>query len=296
MKRKILITGSTGFIGHNLKEGLFKDYSIVAPVSSELDLINSEEVKLFLERYQFDMVIHCATHNATITSKKDLSKVLYSNLMMFFNLARCYKLYDRMFYFGSGAEYDKENYVPQMKEDYFDMHVPKDDYGFSKYIMAKYIENKPNIYDLRLFGCFGKYEDWRIRFISNAICKTIYNLDITIKQNVYFDYLYINDLVKIIKLLIEKPKLENHYYNVCTGKTIDLLSIAKKILAISNKNLKIVIKSSGLKREYSGDNHQLLKEIGQFEFTPLDQAIKELYIWYKSNKKLINKNFLLTDK
>ncbi len=42
-----------------------------------------------------------------------------------------------------------------MPENYFDTHVPKDQYGFSKYIMAKYSEKLEGIVDLRVFGCFG---------------------------------------------------------------------------------------------------------------------------------------------
>jgi GDP-L-fucose synthase len=57
-------------------------------------------------------------------------KVLFNNLGCFFNLARCSHDYGKMIYYGSGAEYDKRYYLPKMTEDYFDAHVPVDDYGF----------------------------------------------------------------------------------------------------------------------------------------------------------------------
>jgi len=296
MKKKIFITGVNGFIGRNLKEQLEKEYQTHTPSSKELNLLDHSKVEEFLSKHQFDIVIHCATHNATRISTKDLTKVFYNNLRMFFNLVRCHNTYKKMLYFGSGAEYDSSHYIPKMKEKYFDTHVPINNYGFSKYIMSKYIEKTDNLYDLRLFGCFGKYEDWRIRFISNAICKAIFDLDITIRQNVYFDYLYINDLVQILKWFIEAKKISHKHFNVCTGQTIDLLTLAKKILKISGKRLKIKVGRKGLKGEYSGDNRRLLKTIGQFNFAPIDQAIKELYNWYSENKDLINKNLLLVDK
>lgn len=282
--KKILVTGSTGFIGKNLTEQLQLSYDISSPTSKQLNLLDENQVKKYLLKNKFDVVLHCATHNGTKVSNKDLSLVFKNNLKMFFNLARCNSLYKKMFYFGSGAEYDMRNYIPKMKEDHFDTYVPVDDYGFSKYIMAKYIKNIPNIYDLRLFGVYGKYEDWRIRFISQSICQVISNKDIIINQNVFFDYLYIDDLVKIIKLLIEKKTILPRHINVCTGKTMDLISLAKIVIDISGKKLKIKIKEKGLKKEYSGNNNKLLKAIGNFKFVQIEQSISELYNWYKNNK------------
>lgn len=296
MKKTILITGSSGFIGRNLKEQLSSEYKVFAPSSKELDLLEEGKVRIYLKSHNFHTVLHCATHNATNVSAKDLSLVFKNNIRMFFNLARCNNLYKKMFYFGSGAEYDKKHYLPGMKEEYFDTYVPADDYGFSKYIMAKYIKNVQNIYDLRLFGCFGKYEDWRIRFISNAICKVIYNLDITMNKNVFFDYLYINDLPKILTYFIDARQLKYQYYNICTGTTVDLLSIARKILKITGKKNHIVIATKGLKKEYSGDNRRLLKEFKSIQFTPIDKAIHELYEYYKSNKSIIDSKMLLIDR
>jgi len=292
IKKKILITGSTGFIGKNLTEQLQLNYDISSPTSKQLNLLDENQVKKYLLKNKFDLVLHCATHNGTKVSNKDLSLVFKNNFKMFFNLARCNNLYKRMFYFGSGAEYDSRNYIPKMEEDYFDSHVPVDDYGFSKYIMAKYIKNIPNIYDLRLFGVYGKYEDWRIRFISQSICRAISDINITVNKNVIFDYLYIDDLVKIIKILIEKKDISFQHINVCTGKTIDLISLAKIVIDISGKKLKIKIKEKGLKKEYSGDNKKLIEIIGNFKFTNYDTAINNLYSWYIKNEKIINKKYL----
>lgn len=285
---KILITGASGFIGANLKEQLVSEYRIVAPTSKELNLLESYQVEKYIKQHKFDAIIHCAIHNINKPSNKDASLLFRNNLLMFANLARCNKFYTRMFYFGSGAEYDVRNYIPKMKESYFDTHVPVDDYGFSKYIMAKYIYNIPNIYDLRLFGIYGKYEDWRIRFISQSICRAICNKDILINKNVYFDYLYIDDLSKIVKIFLEKKQIPRRHYNICTGKTIDLVSLAEIITKISGKKIKVKIIDRGLKKEYSGNNKMLLKTIGKFRFTDNEQAIYELYNWYVNNRSKID--------
>lgn len=196
-----------------------------------------------------------------------------------------------MIYFGSGAEFGRENWIPKMKEEYFDQHVPQDQYGFSKYIMTKYAQSNSNIYNLRLFAVFGKYEDWRVRFISNACCSAVFGLPIKINQNAFFDFMYIDDLIKIIKWFIDnKPR--NKVYNICTGRAVDFKSLTEEIIKISGKSTQILIKAEGLSKEYSGDNFLLLKELKNFKFTPIDEAVKYLYNWYDSNKQIIEKDKL----
>jgi UDP-glucose 4-epimerase len=291
--QRVLITGPAGFIGRNLVEQLGPGFEIVSPGHAELDLLDDASVRAFLVERRVDIVLHSATHNATRTSSKDVTRVLSSNLRMFFNLARCDDLFGRMFYFGSGAEFDLRYYQPKMSESYFDAHVPDDDYGLSKYIMSKHAEQSERIYNLRIFGCFGRHEDWRIRFISNAICKALFDMDITMFQNVYFDYLYVNDLVRIVRTLLEAGPLQHHVYNVCSGSSVDLMTLAELVRQTSGKPVEIRAQSPGLKPEYSGDNSRLMAEIGPFELTPVETAIRELYAWYEARRDAIDPATLL---
>ena len=169
--KKILLTGSNGFIGKNLREKWEDKYNLVAPTSMELDLRNLEKTESYLKSGKFDIVVHAANRNETRKKETTAYDALDGNLRMFFNLERCKNYYGKMFYFGSGAEYDRMHYVPNMSENYFGTYIPKDAYGFSKYIMSKTCESNDNIFDLRLFGVYGKYEEWERRFVSNAICK-----------------------------------------------------------------------------------------------------------------------------
>ena len=293
MKHRLLITGGSGFVGKNLKELLADTYYITAPSSKQLNLMDTEKVRAYLRKNNFDYVIHAAADVITRNYTKDPTLVLYNNMRMFVNVARCNTLYKRMIYFGSGAEYDMINYRHKMKEDYFDTHVPKDYYGFSKYLSAKYIEATDNIIDLRLFGCFGPYERWQVRFISQSICKAIFDLDIEIGQNVKFDYLYVKDLAPIVESLLTKKRLKFHHYNICTGSSVDLRSIAETIKKVSGKNIKIKLVKNGMKKEYSGDNKRLRSEVKNLQLTPLPVAIAEMFEWYLRQKKNINKKELM---
>jgi len=289
---KILITGGAGFIARNLAEQLNNEYTVSSLDVKELDLLDSLKVFDCIKSNKFDVVIHTATYDVVARfSTKDPAKVLENNLKMFFNIARCKDYFGKMIFFGSGAEFGRENWIPKMKEDYFDKHIPTDQYGFSKYMMTKYAQLNKNIYNLRLFGVFGKYDDWRTRFIPNACCHAVLNLPIRIDQNKYFDFLHIDDLVKIVKWFIDnKPK--NNVYNICTGNVNDFKTLAEKIIKISGKNLDIDIKTEGLGREYSGDNTLLISELKDFKFSSIDDKLKDLYNWYNSNKNIIKKDEL----
>lgn len=276
---KILVTGTNGFIGRNIKEFLeVKHYNVYSPKRNELDLLNEELVSSYLTKEKFDVVIHCGI---TLTS-------IDQNIKMFFNIEKLSKHFGKLICVGSGAEFGLKYYKPKMKESYFDKHVPdkSDIYGYSKYIIAKKInEKRENIYNLRVFGIFGKYEDYRRRFISNNICRVLMGEDISINKNTYFDYLYVNDFLKILEKFILNNSKQN-IYNVCSGKIVDFLTLANIIKNIDGTNKKITIRESGINPEYSGDNSLLLQEFEDIEFSAHEKSIEELYFWYKNESKL----------
>ena len=289
----LLITGASGFIGRNLAEHLRGDYDITAPSHSELDLGDEDAVRQLFESKRFDVVLHCATVRSNRMTGEP-SNLFADNCRIFFNLVRQRTHFGRMLYFGSGAEYDRRCYQPRMREEYFDAHVPIDGYGLSKYICAKYCEQLANVTNLRLFAVFGKYEAWQVRFISNACCRVIHGLPITLRRDVRFDYLYVDDLTAIVKWFIEHPA-SNRAYNVCTGTAVLLSDLAKIVALVSNRNPEILVREPGLGVEYSGDNARILAEIGGCRFTDLTQSITELYRWYETHQAEIDPTLLQFD-
>ena len=289
---KILITGGTGFIGRNLKEQLSEKYLVYAPERNSLDSTQLVQLQHYLKDNNFDIVIHSANINTTRNKLTTPYDALDGNLRMFFNLEQCKEYYGKMYYFGSGAEYDMQHYIPDMKESYFGTHIPKDPYGFSKYIMSKTCENSSNIYDLRLFGVYGKYEEWERRFISNAICRALKGMDITIQKNVYFDYLWIDDLCEIMEWFICHEPTYKHY-NVCRGSKIDLYSLACIVKEVLNIDCNIVVKEKGWKPEYTGNNERLLSEMGKFKITDYEESIEKLCYYYKENIDSIDEKKLI---
>jgi len=290
-KKNILITGGSGFIGQNLKEILSSKYTINSPNHQDLELTDEKLVEEFFKKNKIDVVIHCANIGGTrkTTELKDTFQI---NLRMFLNLLRCKKYYKKMIFLGSGAEYDKRQALVKVKETDFDKTVPVDDYGFYKYVCSRFIEKEKNIVNLRLFGIYGRFEDYEIRFISNSICKALLNLPITINKNVYFDYFYVKDFVGIIDYFISH-KTKYQFYNIGRGVSIDLYSIAQKILRITKKELPIKINIKGINKEYACDIQRLKEEIPNFRCTDFDLSIKELIDYYQSRLQLLKKEDIL---
>jgi UDP-glucose 4-epimerase len=111
-------------------------------------------------------------------------------------------------------------------------------------------------------------------------------------QNAVFDYVYIDDLSRIIEYFIENETKEK-FYNVGSENHLDLLTILNKIKKISGKDFEIIIKNPGINKEYTSDNSRLKSELKDFKFTDIDSSIKELYDYYLKNKENIKKEFLL---
>ncbi len=292
----ILITGGKGFIAKSLTEQLTKNnkYKIFSPSSKELSLINESDVDNFIISNKIDIIIHTANKGGGRDSL-DFKNLTEYNLRMFFNIAKHEKNVKKIISFGSGAEYGKHKPIIEVKEDEYRLAQPIDEYGFYKSITSKYIEKSEKIIQLRIFACYGKYENYLLKFITNSIVKNLFKLPIIINQNVYFDYMYIDDLIKIVDYFINNDA-KYKVYNASSGKKVDLLTLANTINKISEYKSEIVVLNSDLNNEYSSNNDRLKGEITKLNFTSHEKAISEMYKYFKSNLSFIDKQEIIDDK
>lgn len=286
----ILLTGATGFIGGTILSKLKHSYSIFAPSHKSLDLSDEQKVMRFFKAHAIDVVIHCAVIGGS-RSDQYVDHMLLDNLRIFFNIAKCQNYFGRMINIGSGAAYDKRYPIIRVKEESLGDHIPGDAYGLFKYICSDYINHSKKIVDLRIFGIFGEGEDYCHRFISNAMCRQILGLPITMKHNVCFDYLDVLDFVDIVDYFISH-KAQYHAYNVGTGRKIDLMTIAKKVVSLGSGTTKIIREKNVWANEYTCNIGRLRREIPQLKFTPMDQSLTRLYAWYLGKKHLIKNSEL----
>ena len=293
--KTILLTGGNGFIGKNIQESFLADkYRIVAPRSFELNLADTSAVDEFFRTRSFDAVIHAAVKPGH-RNAKDKANLFYTNVRMFENLARHTDKFGKLINIGSGAVYDTAADNRWVSEDQIGLRCGQDEHSFCKYVVHKRIESLANAVDLNIFGIFGKYEDWEIRFISNAICKTLFDLPITLRQNRRFSYLYVNDLMPVLDYFIEHPA-NYKSYNVTPDEETELLHAAQTVQHVLGKKNEIRVGTPGYGLNYSGCNARLKAEMKNLQFTPLAQAVQELCAYYQGIQPRLDQNLLRQDK
>lgn len=278
-KKKILLTGGTGFIGRNILPILQSKYEIKSPRRNELNINDENSVDEYLSENDFDILIHSANITPGKNPVDKVENMLEYTIKAFLNFQKHSDKFEKMFYLGSGAEYDKRNDIVLIKETDIGKSIPVDPYGLAKYVINQIARGSKNIYNLRIFGCYGP-TDAKTKFIRDCIDCCLEHRPITIRQNCYFDYMYVEDLAGIIDKMINS-ELKHHDYNICTGKKIDLLTIAKIIDKKMQNNLGIEIAKEGLNKEYTANNDRLLNDIGDFIFTSIDEGIQKQINWQK---------------
>ena len=276
--KTVLLTGSGGFIGKNLKDYLEDKYNLLTPRSFDLNLTNSDEVKKYFEENKIDFVIHCASVGGA-RDVQDKDTTIEDNLVMVDNILK-YKSDDvRVILFGSGAMYDKSRNLHKVKEIEIGNFVPEDLYGKSKMLIAEKIKDRNDVLMLNIFACYG-YGEKESRFPTYAIKSVITGKTIEINQNVIFDYLWVEDMEHVVHYFIEnEPK--NNIINITPSKSISLLEIANIVNSFENNKVDITVKNKIMNNEYTGDNAILLSEISNLVFTDIKEGLKKLYnyIW-----------------
>lgn len=271
--RNILLLGSSGFIGRNVSQYFARRYNISLPTRKKLDLLDADAVYTYLKKGKFDVVINLATP----TGQNDLDKlneIFERSLRVFINLTHCSDFYGKMIYIGSGAEYGKHRTIINIEENEFGIELPRDPYGLSRYIMNDISAGSNNIYNLRLFGCYGT-GDPSFKLIPHVLSCIREGRSIELKQNTLFDFLYVKDVIPVIEYFIEnEPK--HRAYNLCSGTKIFISEIAAEVRQQMNSNLPIVFKQDGFGFEYTGSNKRLCLEMPKWYPRMISEGIKEL--------------------
>ena len=270
--KRVLLTGGTGFIGRNIKPILEKEIILFSPNRIELNLKDEQSVREYINTNKIDVVIHSANPNPVKNSVDNINSFLEDSLRCFMNLYSARDLYEKMFFLGSGAEYNKQLDIRSISERDCFRSIPNDSYGFAKYIMNTICHYDEKLVNLRIFACYGP-TDHESKFITHCIRSCMNNQNITIRQNCYFDYMHVYDLGKILVHLIKKYPCGNDY-NVCSGTRISLYEIAQIVKEKMQSNCEIELLSDGMNKEYTGSNAKLIQELGSYEFIPLEMGIE----------------------
>ena len=271
MKERILITGSTGFIGSHIVNLLLEKniyiYDILREKNKNSKYIKKlkknknyfpifykkfKELEEKLKKIKINTVINCATYYSTKNDIKTIENLIQTNIIFCSVILETLKKKIKKFInFGSMMEYSSGNYFS-----------PKNFYAITKFSFQKieefYKKYNPKIkfYDLKLYETYGD-NDKREKIIPTIIKKYLQNKNMKIiSKNLIMNFVHIESLMLAIEMIISN-KIQEGEYCIKNKKFTKI----KKIIDSLNNKLKKKIKVKYLTSEKFSNNNKKLKNL-----------------------------------
>ena len=242
MKKTILILGGTGFIGYHLaKEALKKGFEVTSVSKNHpkkrrlknvkyliLDISNKNSVEKKIKK-NFKYVVNLAgyvdhsektkTYKSHYLGCKNISNFfLKKKLIRFIQVGSCME-------YGHAKSPQKENFKCK----------PESVYGIAKLLSTRHLLNLYKkkqfpVTILRLYQVYGPYQDLN-RFLPIVINSCKLNKDFPCSHGrQYRDFLYVNDLISAIFLILKNQKALGEILNIGIGKPLKIKNIIQKII------------------------------------------------------------------
>ena len=280
---KILVTGSSGFIGSQLVNKLVKKNFVVG-----LDDFSSGGKKRILKDKNFyfikgscdnkknlrkikgniDFIYHLAGQSSGENSFYDPLNDLKKNLLSTVTLLDfAIKKKCKRFIFASSMSV----YGNRISANEGDKPNPISFYGLSKFCseeyIKKYLDKKLNYTICRLFNVFGagqtldNYSQGMIRIFLTQIKKSNY-LKIKGSPNRVRDFIDINNVVSILEQIPYSSKTKNQILNIGSGSSLSVSQIVKILKKNINKNFLVrYVKGTPLDQNKIYSDNRKLKKI-----------------------------------
>lgn len=299
MKKKVLITGGTGFIGRNVVDELisrgWEVHSLVFPpfapekeglIQYEMNLMDTDAVNKFLKEHNFENLIHLAWYVGPKCHVHDLN---LDWTLATLNLLKSFKENGGKRFAGAGTISEYEYKYGYLLEDETPTS-PKTLYGESKNSIYKIasVYCKQNGIEFkwpRIFNLYGPAEKSQ-RLMPSVINSCLKGEDVKVSDCLKFqDYLHVKDtacgIVDVFESDIEGA------VNICSGKPVQLRTIVEKIAELTNFKGEILWGAipAAFGDEVVVGNNEKLKSIGWSQKYSLEEGLKETIDWWKEHNK-----------
>jgi nucleoside-diphosphate-sugar epimerase len=269
--KRILITGSQGFLGRKLVRSLRSKGYIV----EEFDLHVGDISTFTFDFDQLDHVVHLASLVFVPASWEKPVAFYQTNVLGTINILElCRKMKCSLTYLSSYV-YGSPQYLPV--DENHPIH-PASPYNHSKLLAENACSYFASTFDIpvtvfRPVNVYGPDQNPDflipkiIRQVFDPACEVIEVMDLRPKR----DFLFIDDLIMAINRSIELER--SGIYNVGSGYSIDVESIVKSIL-----------EASGVKKPYRSVNSERQNEIWDV-YVDISKAAAELKWFPKTDFK-----------
>lgn len=245
-KEKILVIGSSGFIGSHTVERFTElhklCYEFDIKRSKDEDIRSLESTKRTLNATEPSVIIHLAASQGIQASRHNPLVDLETNGLGMLNLVtgiKQLKMSPYMVFTSTAQIYGEPLYLPIDEQHPI---APKSPYAHTKYLAEGYLQLfYENYVILRLFNVYGPRQSlgnvipdfiYRAKTLPSRTPFTVYGSEKDVR-----DFVFVDDVVDIFEILIcEQP---NGIYNIGSGHGAPIKDLAEKILSLTGKNLEI---------------------------------------------------------
>ena len=275
---KILLTGSTGFIGSALLDSLSKNNKIYITVRKKNKIFTKSKniIKIYfddnnklnnkLKKIKVNTVIHCATHYVKKHKYDDLKKLSNANILFGNIILENLEIMNVKKFINFSTVWTNYNGI---KGNFFNLYsVYKENFNNILNFYSKFSKNT-KFYNLNISDTFGKF-DQRKKIIN--ILKINYKknlLTTIISKNLYLNLLNISDITNAVNLIL-KGNVRPDSYILKNNKNFSILKIVNSINSISKKKIKVKWLSNKIIKEKLY-NYRCLKK-----WQPINSNIRDI--------------------
>jgi len=249
MGMKVLLTGATGFLGHNLLPVLSAKYETIGIGSKDFDLRSQHDCMKMLNNHKPDVVVHAAgTVGGIGANKENPGKFMYENLIMGANLIHLSSAMDisKFVLLGTVCAYPKNTIVPFNENDLWKGYPEETNapYGIAKKTLMKLVETYHEQYGFRgvnliPVNMYGPHDHFNLTssHVIPALILKVYNAMKNGEQSITLwgtgqasrEFLYAPDCADAIVKAIEKD-VDPFPINIGTGKEIKICDLITEIV------------------------------------------------------------------
>ncbi|OIO44715.1 MAG: hypothetical protein AUJ25_03430 [Parcubacteria group bacterium CG1_02_37_13] len=298
MSKKILITGSEGFVGPYLRElAVLKGDDVFGITQSECDLTDFKKTDGLLNKIQPDVIFHLAGKSSVTDSLQDPFATFSTNIFSVLNIlesARQLKSKPVILSAGSSEEYGILSSTAPLKEE---MPLnPTSPYGSSKVIQEnialQYFKHfKVKVVLSRTFNHTGPKQGPRA--VAPAFARQIAEIELGLKApllkvgnlEAVRDFSDVRDIVKAYYLASEKCDF-GIPYNISSDKAVKIADILETLLSFSKIRI-TVEKDPNLFRPVDvpikvGDSSRFRRKTGWENKIPLEKTLLDILNYFRN--------------